>query len=72
MYRYYAELPGMRARLEKFSLKLDAHIRTFIERDRVSNLHNGPALFSRGGTPKQDWAEDDVKLRKLTLNGNRS
>jgi hypothetical protein len=53
MYRHYAELRAMRARLEKFSLKLDAHIRAFIERDRVSNLHDGPALFSTRGTPNK-------------------
>jgi len=61
MYRHYAELAAMRARLEKFSLKLDAHIRAFIERDRVSSLHNDPAIFSSLGRPKQDWAEYDVK-----------
>jgi hypothetical protein len=45
MYRHYVELAAMKARLEKFALKLEAHIRAFIERDRVSNLHNGPAIF---------------------------
>ena len=51
MYRHYVELAAMKARLEKFALKLEAHIRAFIERDRVSNLHNGPAIFS-GRDPK--------------------
>jgi hypothetical protein len=52
MYRHDAELAAMKARLENFSLKLDAHIRAFIERDRVSNLYNGQAVFRGWGGAK--------------------
>jgi hypothetical protein len=42
MYRHYTELAALRARLEEFSLKLDAHVRAFVERDRVPNVPNAP------------------------------
>jgi hypothetical protein len=61
MYRHYAELPAMRARLEQFSLKLDAHIRAFIERDRVSNLHNGSAILGSRGRQNKTRPEYEVK-----------
>ena len=47
MYRHYAELAALKARLEEFSLRLDAHVRAFVERDRVSNLRNAPPMLDR-------------------------
>ena len=41
MYRHYAELAALKARLETFSWRLDAHVRAFVERDLASDLRNG-------------------------------
>ena len=47
MYRHYTELAALKARLEEFTLRLDAHVRAFAERDRISNLRNGPPMLDR-------------------------
>jgi hypothetical protein len=51
MYRHYTELAALRARLEEFSLKLDAHVRAFVEHDRVPNVRNAPAVPDRRYAP---------------------
>ena len=47
MYRHYAELAALKARLEQFSSELEAHVRAFVERDRVPNLRDAPAVPDR-------------------------
>jgi hypothetical protein len=47
MYRHYTELAALKARLEEFSLRLNAHVRAFVEHDRVSNLGDAPPMLDR-------------------------
>lgn len=51
MYRHYTELVALKARLEAFSLRLDAHVRAFVESDQVSNLRHAPAKVDRRYAP---------------------
>jgi hypothetical protein len=47
MYRHYMELAALKARLEEFSLRLNAHVRAFVEHDRMSNLRDAPPMLDR-------------------------
>jgi hypothetical protein len=61
LYRHYAELKALKAKLETFSLKLDASVRAFEERVRQSPFYRRP------GTPDRDPARSSRPNTKSVI-----
>jgi hypothetical protein len=57
-YRHYAELKALKAKLEQFSLRLDASTRAFEERVRQSPFYRRPS------TPDRDHARSSSRNAK--------
>jgi hypothetical protein len=59
MYRHYAELKALKARLEKFSKRLDASVHAFEERLSQSPFYRHPV------TPDDDHARSSSPNAKV-------